>query len=161
MRTLPLITALIITGCSDAHIENYPKTVSDGLTSIPSAAEFAALFPQARHTISYYTDEYGTPTWNSKAGIADRYILTMQIPVTLDRAAGRVTSSGVPQFYLNEVTSASQLPDGRFQISYGRNIRFGAPEWQSFRDKHGDLSVFGITTPITPIPRFNEVTNDA
>ena len=161
MRTLSLITALMVTGCSDAHIENYPKTITDGLTSIPHSAEFASLFPQARHTISYFTGEYGSPTWNSKAGIADRYVLSMQIPVTLDRAAGRVTSFGTPQFYLNEVTAVSQLSDARFQISYGRNIRFGVPEWQAFRDKHADLSVFGIAEPIIPIPRFNEITNDA
>ena len=161
MRALPLIAALMVTGCSDAHIENYPKTITDGLTSVSYAAEFAALFPQGRHTISYFTGENGSPTWNAKAGIADRYILTMQIPVTLDRAAGRVTSFGTPQFYLNEVTAVAQLPDGRFQISYGRNIRFGVTEWQSFREKHADLSVFGISAPILPIPRFNEITNDA
>jgi len=161
MRALSLITALVVAGCSDTHIENYPKTVSDGLTSIPCATDFATLFPRAQHTISYYSARRTPPKWNSKAGIADRYVLTMQIPITLDRAAGRVTSSGTPEFYLNEVTAVSQLPDGRFQISYGRNIRFGLPEWQSFRDRHADLSVFGIAAPITPVPRFNEITNDS
>ena len=38
-----------------------------------------------------------------------------------------------------------------------RNIEFGVPEWQSFRERRGDLSVFGITTPIVPIPNFEKI----
>ena len=158
MRALPLLAALMVAGCSDAPIGNYPKTISDGLTSVPFAAEFAALFPQARHTISYFTGEYGPPTWNSETGIANRYVLTMQIPVTLDRTACRVTSYGTPHFSLNEITAVSLLPDGRrFMTSHGRNIEFGVSEWQSFRERRGDLSVFGITTPIVPIPNFEKI----
>jgi len=161
MRAISLIAALAISGCSDA-LKNYDRTVSDGTASIAFAAQFKELFPQSRHFITHYTGREGPPiTWNSNTGVADRYILTMQIPITLDRSAGRVTSFGTPKFYLNEVSGISQLPAGHFKISYGRSIQFGIPEWQSFREKHGDLSVFGITLPIPPIPRFSEIVNDA
>jgi len=161
MRAVPMIAVLAISACSDS-LKNYDKTVSDGTASIPFAAQFEKLFPHSRHFITHYSGREGPQiTWNSHTGIADRYILTMQIPITVDRSAGRVTSFGAPKFYLNEVTDVSQLPDGRFKISYGRAIPFGVPEWQSFCEKHGDLSVFGIALPAPPIPRFSEIVNDA
>lgn len=160
MRAFLIILGFGLSGCSDPHIENYDKTVAHGTTSIPSAAQFKALFPKSKHFISYYI-RGGSPKWNSKAGIAGRYVLTMQIPITLDRAIGRVTKYESPEFFLNEVISVLQGPDGRFSIRYGRNIRFGMDDWQRFVASGGDLSIFGITTPIEPVPRFNEILDAA
>ena len=59
----------------------YEASVLSGQRDIPIVSQFQSLFPEADHFISYYTAEYGMPTWNSKVGIAGRYRLAMQFPL--------------------------------------------------------------------------------
>ena len=157
MRSHLLATAFLFAGCSPPHWENYDQTIGHGTVSIPSVAQFKELFPKSRHFITYYTGREGPSVWNSKAGIGNRYILTMQFPVTLDRANAKVTKFGDPKFFLNEVTTVSQLPDGRFSILHGLDIRFEGDTWNKFVRSHGDPAVLGLVTPILPVPRFDEI----
>src|SRR5688572_14481614 len=64
--------------------EGYDLAISNGKKSIPVVVEFHRLFADAVSSISYYTGEYGDPEWNSKAGLYDRYILTVQFKIDLD-----------------------------------------------------------------------------
>ena len=150
-----LAAALLL--CSCWHPENYDKTVADGVSSIATAAEFARLFPHAHHFISYYSGQKGPPTWHSEVGLSHRYILSVQLPITLDRAQGRVAASGAPEFLLLEVTQVSTLPDGRISYQSGQSIRFGVAEWRRFIESHGDLSTLGVTGPIVPVKDFDKV----
>lgn len=157
MRAIILLAFVVLTGCSQPHWENYDLTIANGKASIPSAAQFQELFPKSRHFITYYTGREGPSVWNSKAGIGNRYVLSMQFPITLDRANARVTTFGNPKFVLNEVTNVSQLPDGRYSILYGQQINFERDTWQKFVTSRGDLSVLGLSEPIQPTSRFDEI----
>lgn len=164
-----LLSAIIcLVGCyllgSDKNVaEDYAKSLADGLTSLENASQFEKLFPKSEHFISYYTAIYGTPTWNSKAGIYGRYVLTMQFEIKVDRNTYKVSAMGEPKFYLDEVTSVERLKDGRADIHYdGIHIMFGQDKWQLLIQHNGDLSVFGITPKTdAPVSGFEAVWKQA
>jgi hypothetical protein len=155
-KSLFLAAIICLIGCnspgSEKNVaEDYDKSLADGLTSLKDASQFEKLFPKSEHFISYYTGD-GTHIWNSKAGLYGRYVLSMQVEIKIDRNTHKVSANGEPKFYLNEVTSVKQLPDGRASISYdGAQVTFGREKWQLLIQRNGDLSVLGFT-PKTDAP---------
>src|SRR5262249_10875434 len=150
---IPLATTLLLLGCDDTKA-SHDLALADGKQSISYVREFTQLFPQGKHFISYYTGEYGNPTWNSKAGLHGRYVLTLQTPIPFDATRTKVVSYGQPSFLLVEVSSINRNANGQTEIWYtGNQLQFGKEEWQRVVDQGGDLSILGIKiVPDRPVP---------
>ncbi|CAN0460093.1 unnamed protein product, partial [Ectocarpus fasciculatus] len=122
------------------------SAVANTVKSEPNVTAFERLYPGSEHFISYYTGTYGQPRWNSTTLIHDRYELTMQFDIDIDRAGTNVTAIEPPQFWLNERRHVQRLPDGRLSISYDPDggAEFGPDDWKKLVASNGDLSVLGI-----------------
>ena len=151
-----LLVALCAVGCERTPA-NYSKAVTDGLQSIQSASEFDALFPNAEHSISYYTGEYGRPAWNSQAGLHGRYIISLQVYITFDRRGRKIASQQIPTFVLVEVSSID-LQTRATRYNPESELRFGKAKWREFVESGGDISVL-VAEPNTqdPIPGFDRI----
>lgn len=137
-----VVLSLALTGCDSA---NKSKAETNGVSGIPEAAQFAAMFPRADHFISYYTGTKGDPLWNSKAGVHGRYVIVMQFKIDFDPSRTKPTRTSPPRFFLREVSQITAKPDNKFNTSYSSNqIQFGIGEWERLRKAGGDLSVLGI-----------------
>ncbi len=137
----------------------YNKALESGKKEIPYVPEFIRLFPNSIHFYSYYTGEAGSPTWNSKAGLFGRYVLTMQIPVTFDSTRTTVKSYGAPKFYFVEMTRITPYANGSADIRYrpAAQRNFGEAEWKKFVEANGDWSVLDIkVVKDKPVPHFDE-----
>lgn len=133
--------------------------VSSGRATIPHVQQFERLFPGSLHSISYSTGEYGPPTWNSKAALHGRYVLTMQMPLEISRERrSRIVSHGKPTFYLMEIKSVANTPDGRVEVLSGpTHATFGPAEWDKIVRSGGDLSVLGLEIRKgEPVPGFEQ-----
>src|SRR5690606_5581617 len=84
--------------------------------SVPYAAEFVQLFPDASVFLSGYIG--GSPDLAAEVILYDRYILTMQISVVMDSSRRKVKRFGQPEFLLLEVSEVTKerregrQPDG-------------------------------------------------
>lgn len=125
--------------------------------TVPLAAEFRTLFPDARAFISYYSGHFGSPTLSWQAGLHDRYIVVMKVQIDVDRLRGRVTrATGAPTFFVTEVTGVGDLPSGQTVITYGGvDLSFGVDEWGQLVASDGDLAALGIeVVEDNPVPGF-------
>jgi hypothetical protein len=134
----------------------YQRALADGKTRIGYVAEFDKLFPKSCSYFSYYTGEYGPPTWNSVTGLYGRYILSMEVPVVLTSDRSGIKTFGTPRWHLVEVASTSALENGAFTYWAGdTQMEFGEQEWRKIADKGGDISVLGINAiKDKPVPDF-------
>src|SRR5579864_1206190 len=123
---------------------SYSQTIRSGDAAIPYVAEFNALFPKSDRFISHFTGTNGTPTWNSEAELYGRYVLTMQMQISLNRLHNRITSCSKPTFFLEEVTSVTPRPDGGADVGSGQGLTFGLPEWNHLVRSGGDFNVLGV-----------------
>lgn len=137
----------------------YDLAIAGGKKSIPIVTEFHRLFADSVSSISYYTGEYGDPEWNSKAGLYERYILTMQLKIELDDTRTRIIKFEEPRFHLVEIESVSHQPNGTTGIKYGaRQVRFSIAEWQKLVENDGDFSSIGVTLEKDkPVSGFSKV----
>jgi hypothetical protein len=131
--------------------------VSNARREISFAREFDTLYPGAKGFFSYYTGEKGPTTWNSKVGLFGRYILTMQVRVTMDADRIHVISHQDPSFFLMEVSQINPLGEGRVAINYGDTVRFTKDKWAVLVEKKGDLSALEIEVlKDKPVAGFDE-----
>jgi len=139
--------------------KNYDLALAHGRESVPVVKEFNRLFTQASNWISYYTGEYGNPEWNSKVGLHDRYILTMQFKIEFDDTRTRIINFEEPRFDLVEVETISYQPDGTYKITYGtQQVRFDITEWKRLVESNGDFSGIGAALEKDkPVPKFSGV----
>jgi hypothetical protein len=137
---------------------NYDRAVALGRQEIPVAKDFDRLFPETEHFISYHSGTHGDPTWNAKAAIHGRYILTAQFKVRIRRWDGEIVAWSPPRFWLTEVESIHGPAGGPVNIRYDSEITFGPQEWQSVLENGGDLSVVGkVLKKAHPVPRFETI----
>jgi hypothetical protein len=108
--------------------QRYDLAIAYGKKSIPIVMEFHRLFGDAVSSISYYTGEAEDREWNSKVGLYERYILTMQFKIELDDTRTKISRFAEPRFDLIEVESISPQSNGTYVIKYGRQVRFGITE---------------------------------
>jgi hypothetical protein len=149
-----IVLVLLLASCG-RNSANYQQAVSNGLTSEPDVVAFNNMFSTTDHFISYYTGEYGTPRWNSKALIHGRYVLTMQFDVTIDSSGTHIKSASPLFFNLTEVTSVTPLASGQTEIRYGDGLQFGPNEWSILQQNGGDLSSLGIQVKKNqPVPNL-------
>lgn len=156
---LPMIYAvniLIIPGCSDIDFDKnrYREAVRDGFTKIPQACQVEELFGEADHFISYSGSRDVRQDWNTEVFFLERYSLTMQVEVKVNREFSRITSVvGEPMFYLTEFESI----DGS-TAKFGRSHDFTLADWNRVVDADGDLSVIGIAikkdAPVADFERY-------
>jgi len=125
--------------------KGYDLAIANGGKSIPSVIEFHRLFADEVSSISYYTGEYGDPEWNSKVGLHERYILTMQFKIELDDTRTKISKFEEPRFHLAEIESVSPQSNGTYGIKYSTQQRFGIAEWQRIVENNGDFSAIGVT----------------
>jgi hypothetical protein len=163
-RTYILIAAIIAIALAIPFIYVYylkycyELASSNGLKTIPYATQFATLYPDSKHSYTYYTGAKGSPVWNSTTGLYGRYILSMEVDVSFDSSRTTVVSYGSPTFLLKEIASTSVEPNGNFSYRAGETqVRFGEAEWSNLVEHNGDLSSLGIQvkkdSPITEFDR--------
>jgi len=146
---------------------SYRAALRNATNSIPCAAEFARLFPNAKCGLSYYIGGAGPPSLSMDADLYGRYELFMgPVLVTFDATRREVTSSGKPEFVLREITGLRKIRKAgslgavtNWSVSYNPDgqRRFGAGEWQKVVAAQGDFSVIGyrlITN--NPVPGLRE-----
>jgi len=123
--------------------------------------EFEEVFPGAIGFFSYYTGTYGPTTWNSKVGLFGRYVLQMQLGVTLNCCRSHVVEYEEPKFFLDEVLEIDAIDDGRWSIRFGgTQIHFNKDLWRVLHRAKGDLSALGIKAiKDRPLPNFSKALN--
>jgi hypothetical protein len=135
----------------------YQSALEDASKRITAAREFLKLYPEAECQFSYYTGEYGPPTWVGTSGLYGRYILQMEVPVSISSSGKKVKSFGEPKCYLKEVEHVTVEEGGRVAYTCGpTQVRFGPKDWQTIVQNRGDLSSSGVTiVKDHPIPNFD------
>lgn len=157
-----LIVGIICTGVfvvwSRLSPSNYAAAIENGLKEIELAGDVDRLFQNAEHFISYYP-RGGTPIWNSKVGLYQRYVLTMRFEIAFDFARRHPHPIAEPKFYLIEIDEIQHGSDGQTRITYTQNQhKFGRDEWNQLRRAGGKFEAIGIDLNDTePIKDFDEV----
>jgi hypothetical protein len=123
----------------------------------PASKEFQALFP-LNSAIVTTLDRTNTPPHFVLEGIVHgRYLVTMQLPLIVQRSNLRVTAMGNPSFILQEFSMIRWNANGQCETRYNSNAerRFGIEQWQRLVRSRGDLSVLGLK-PVTnaPLPKI-------
>ena len=158
---LCIITTGLV-GCSykiPARQGNYDKAIEDGKKNIGYVSDFIRLYPDSKNFFSYYTGVIGPPQWNAKAGLHERYSLTMQLPVTFDETRTKIVGFGDPKFLLREIDSIVRSPGQNTHIRSGGGVSnvFGKQEWARIVASKGDLTTLGVTiVKDRPVPGFKE-----
>lgn len=140
---------LMTASCSDINftMEGYKQAVLSGLEQIPEARQMDELFGKSNvdHFISYHGSLDAGSTWNSEVFFADRYRLTMQVPVKMGRSFNEVLDVlGKPKFWLIEVTSID-ISERSADVKEPTNLNpFGLDQWEKVLEAEGNFSVLGI-----------------
>lgn len=156
LRSIPILICLAVSACDSANKTTAEK---NAVADIDEVRQFAAMFPNARHFISYYTGSKGDPRWNSKAGVHGRYIVSMQFGIDFDPSRTKPRRISPPVFQLLEISRIEEKPAGEFDVGNSTNqITFGLNEWNRLWESNGDLTVLGIKTVTNqPLKHFDEV----
>ena len=143
-----LLTIICVGGCFGKHDSaGHDGTVTFGEQNNKFVKQFDCLTPQIgkSHWISYYDGYGGTPTWNSFARLHDRYKLTMQFKISLDRRGHKFKIDGQPHFIVNEVLAVDFRGVGEgTSVGLGEQYSFGVGEWKTLVENDGDFSSIGI-----------------
>ncbi len=97
------LLSMIAVGCQKRDYTSMIRLTESAPKDVALVREFAEMFPDSIHSVSYYTGQYGDPTWNSVAPLDKRYTLTMQMKITISRDGTRVLDHEEPHFYLVEI----------------------------------------------------------
>lgn len=146
---LSLVWVVLVIGLVLAVVRfsrmNEETAIQDGRAHVLEVRQFDQLFGNRYHFITYYGIWGGSPSWNSKAAIHDRYVLTLQFPIKISVTGAAITQTGPPTFYLYEITQVTRLGDGRVESqSTGIAGQFGAKEWDKVVAAGGDFGVIGF-----------------
>jgi hypothetical protein len=120
---------------------------------------FVKMYPGTRTRIEYFSGEMGESSIYGVAGVHDRFLVTLTVPVTIDRQAWRISSFGSARILVQEVTSVQVRPDGRVEISYGdRTWQPSLQEWSEVERSGGDLRILGVPVESAePLAGFDRV----
>lgn len=144
-------------GYGNWKVRGHQEFATNGLAQIQPAAEMDRLFEDCRHYI-VYSGRDSVSTWNATAFFGDRYMLTMQVPVSISSStSGHVI--GDPAFVLNEVRDVSVSPSGQVGASFSRDLKFGPKEWNDLYASKGDFKVIGFSLNPKPVPDFHLYTS--
>ena len=105
---------------------------------------FRKVYPESIHVVSYYTGEYGTPTWNSKTPLHKRYILTMQMPITINGNGTKITKHEDSHFFLTEIRQVNGGNGSSWTLDTKSVAEFGMDKWKTLVKQNGDFGALGI-----------------
>ena len=140
-------------GYGNWKVKGHQEFATNGLAQIQPAAEMDRLFEDCRHYI-VYSGRDSVSTWNSTAFFGNRYMLTMQVPVSISSSTSG-NMIGDPTFVLNEVSDVSVSPSNGVGASFSRDLKFGPKEWNDLYASKGDFKVIGFTLNPKPVPDFH------
>ena len=109
-------TTLILPGC--AGRANHESTVKSARTAIPAAVQMEEIFGEVDHFITHYGFDAKPKPWNSEVHFGGRYVLTMQVDVTIDYTRNVITKVGNPIFVLYEITKIEKDDNGMEMASF-------------------------------------------
>jgi hypothetical protein len=134
-----------LVSCTSAG-DRYQRALAAGPKDLEVVGQFVRVFPKALNSISYLSGEAGQTKWRSVSGLYGRYVLVMEIPISVDATGGHAVGRGEAQFHLFEVASLQYNPAQRTEeVTPGEvNLTFGPDKWKSVVNSHGDLEVLGI-----------------
>jgi hypothetical protein len=147
-----IIVATLASGCKrTGKTVNNASVVSSAEAKIPVVKQFTRHAPSPIH---YVTQREDGLMLTSKAGYFGRYILTMQLKITVDKNGNEIEHWETPRFWLNEVHEIERLPGERFSIRYRDQVEFSEEDWREFLDE-GDQSAVGkLMKRDNPVPHF-------
>jgi hypothetical protein len=150
-----ILSALFMTGCEQRSHSKMMLLIRSAKNDVELIGDFEELYPETYSFVSYYTGEYGHPTWNSEAAIHKRYVLTMQMKITISRDGEHVLTHQEPHFFLEEISRLKRSEDGTWQ-SKGRGVAdFGFEKWKTLVEHSGDFESIGIHLQSdAPLPLF-------
>lgn len=133
------------------------EVLKSGQTGVPVANQIEELFPVSGHLIDNVEDkpDRPRPKWITDAFFGDRYQLTMEVEVAIDRQQRKITRVvSKPTFVLKEIAAVVPRADTgwwRAEPSWRSEHKFGPDEWAKVYEAKGDFSVIGITIDATPV----------
>jgi hypothetical protein len=137
------------------NMSDYDFAIQSGVHGDSYPGEFNQLFPNAVNGISYYTGVVGNPQWNSKAHLFRRYVLKMQLNITLDSTRTKIVSTGPPSLYLYEFTAITFRSNGTPKIQGRQLATLSSDNWRRLFAAHGDFQTLGITIETNkPVENF-------
>jgi hypothetical protein len=151
--TTPSSTSPMTAQDATRAMERYNAAITSGTHGEAYPGQFNQLYPNCVNFISYYSGQIGTPSWTSTAGLYQRYLLTMQVPIRLNAARTKVVAADNPKFYLDEFLSVTP---GKVTVTFGANgqistsgrnriATFEAGQWSRLFKSRGDFGALGIT----------------
>ena len=153
------LAAVAPTGSADETADkSYAMAVASG-RRLEWVRQVDRLFPNAEHSISYYTGEFGKPRWNSKLPLYGRYVLTADVEITLDEPRTKILRHAQPKFYLVEIARITEDPKtGQTTIQNGETeAEFGLDEWKKLVENNGNFSAIAIElVKDKPVPLFDK-----
>ncbi|HKX60523.1 MAG TPA: hypothetical protein VJS65_01745, partial [Verrucomicrobiae bacterium] len=138
-------------GCTNEVREAEAAAIATAMKH-PASAEFRGLFPLNAAMITTLDRKNTPPKFIFEGIVHGRYLITMVLPLTVDRSTLHVSAVATPSFILQEFVSIDFTGGGN-ESSYNSDAerRFDIKEWQRLVLSGGDLSVLGIK-PITNAP---------
>lgn len=124
--------------------------VRSGREVISFARKVDDQISDADHFISYYTGDYGQPTWNTRFGLFGRYVVTIQSEIEFDKTRRIIQSYSPPKGYIKEVESID-MNERRIRMVTASQRILDAEQIKAFLSSGCDLRMFGIQ-PITDDP---------
>lgn len=149
-----------LAGCSPS-MDDYKKTVRDGIKNVPYMNEIEKIFPN--QPTDYFITQYGfnmnvPVTWNAEVFFAGRYVFTYQVEVLVDYKRDRIIkTSSPPHFTLVQVSRVYDDTPENIGADFDADHKFGEAEWKRVIAADGDFSVIGILIDTNhPVPRFDD-----
>ena len=136
-----LIGLILAFGCDNRTHANMQIAIADTMKNEPYVADFNRFYPDAENFISYYTGDYGDPSWNSTVTIDGKYVLTMQYGLTVGKTGKTTRRDTDPHFYLNIIEWTRPRPDGGSETQFSGGVDFGPDQWEKLVRANGDISV--------------------
>ena len=142
------------------ELECHDQVVQHGIETLILPKEVESLFGSTNvdHFISSFGSKTDAPMWNSVAYFSERYLLSLQVPISIDYDKCRLigaTNSAMVQ--INEVTKVEISKSGIAGATMNGQWRLNENEWKWLVENKGDWSV--VKVPIltnAPVKRFNE-----
>jgi hypothetical protein len=89
MLLLLSTTAIAKAPGEPSHDDSYDQAIKSGKANIQPIRELVQFWPEAHHLITHYTGQAGPTFWQSAIPLFKRYMLTVQIEITLDETRTR------------------------------------------------------------------------
>lgn len=139
-------------GLGNLTVRGDQEFAAKSVSQIKPASEMMQLYPDCRHFVTYGPSD--TPLFNSVAYFGGRYVLTMQVPISIQSSTSG-SMSGTPLFVLNEVSVVS-VPPEQVGARFSRSFTFDAEQWQKVYAAHGDFRSVGFDVDTTAVPNFQK-----